>query len=202
MTHWLHIHFFSIWHVTTFQIKWDTNDKELKCLKYWAFTGWCAEGTRLTSRRCDIAIYTEQLHACIYFSSASLSAVIYLVELNIWRLISGILWKLIFGSVLSFSHGICKSIVWNRISWVKMWSNNHLCSLCQNQTQSVEDIRWYWAHGRDALGAGHVPGSGLVHLLLLHLEGTQVNWQGETNACHCHDAITSGWASSLQWAAH
>lgn len=48
-----------------------------------------------------------------------------------------------------------------------------------NQTQSTQDIRWYRAHGRDALGAGHVSGSGLVHLLLLHLEGTQVNWQGE-----------------------
>lgn len=24
---------------------------------------------------------------------------------------------------------------------------------------------------------------GLVHLLLLHLEGTQVNWQGETQLC-------------------
>lgn len=48
-----------------------------------------------------------------------------------------------------------------------------------NQTQSAEDIRWYWAHGRNALGAGHVSGLGMVHLLLLHLERTQVNWQGE-----------------------
>lgn len=26
-------------------------------------------------------------------------------------------------------------------------------------------------------------GSGLVHLLLLHLEGTQVNWQGRIKHC-------------------
>lgn len=48
-----------------------------------------------------------------------------------------------------------------------------------NQTQSAEDIRWYWAHGRNTLGAGHVSGLGMVHLLLLHLERTQVNRQGE-----------------------
>lgn len=49
-----------------------------------------------------------------------------------------------------------------------------------NQTQGPEDIRWYRAHGWDALGASHVSGLGLVHLLLLHLERTQVNWQGAT----------------------
>ena len=28
-------------------------------------------------------------------------------------------------------------------------------------------------------------GSGLVHLLLLHLEGTQVHWQGKTEHVSC-----------------
>lgn len=51
------------------------------------------------------------------------------------------------------------------------------------QTQSTEDIRWHRAHGVNALGAGHVSGPGLVHLLLLHLEGTQVYWQGKTEHC-------------------
>ena len=31
-----------------------------------------------------------------------------------------------------------------------------------NQTQSAEDIRWYRAHGGNALGAGHVSRPGLV----------------------------------------
>lgn len=52
-----------------------------------------------------------------------------------------------------------------------------------NQTESAENIRWNRAHGWNALGAGHVPGSGLVHLLFLHLERTQVNWQGKTRVC-------------------
>lgn len=69
-----------------------------------------------------------------------------------------------------------------------------------NQTQSAEDIRWYWAHGRNTLGAGHVSGLGMVHLLLLHLERTQVNRQGEAKQhvyCVCvfsvRVAITWTW---------
>lgn len=58
-----------------------------------------------------------------------------------------------------------------------------------NQTQSTEDIRWYWAHGGNALGTGHVSGLGLVHLLLLHLERTQVNWQGEANTFTMHACL-------------
>lgn len=69
-----------------------------------------------------------------------------------------------------------------------------------NQTQSAEDIRWYWAHGRNALGAGHVSGLGMVHLLLLHLERTQVNWQGEAkqHVYHAHASVClSSTTSSL-----
>lgn len=93
-----------------------------------------------------------------------------------------------------------EALVWCSLSSVLQFLGSfleHKCELSQsvsvqwcvfsrsNQTQSTEDIRRHWAHGGHAVGAGHVSGPGLVHLLLLHLERTQVNWQGETNCAVC-----------------
>ena len=48
------------------------------------------------------------------------------------------------------------------------------------QAQSSEDFPRYPSHRLSELGPGYLPRRGLGHLLLLHLEGSQVHWQGET----------------------
>lgn len=61
--------------------------------------------------------------------------------------------------------------------------------VCVPQAKSAENILRYWSHWLSELGPSYLSGHCMGHLLLLHLEGSQVYWQGETSPPFITDTV-------------
>lgn len=61
-----------------------------------------------------------------------------------------------------------------------MYTNTALCArVCHLQTERSDHFHWDWWHRAPEVGPGPVSPGCVGHLLLLHLERSQVNWEGE-----------------------
>lgn len=54
--------------------------------------------------------------------------------------------------------------------------------MCVPQAKSAENLLRHWPHWLFKLGSGYLSGSCMGNLLLLHLEGSQIYWQGESSS--------------------